>query len=404
MKLFAAALLTCYALTGHCTIIEVGKGKTYQRLQQAAAVAVAGDTIMLFAGVYPGGDVIKQLHGNASAWITIMPATGNEVVYRGKDEALHISEVSYISIEGLIFEQQTGNGVNVDDGGNEKNTHHIRFERCRWRNMNAIRNNDELKLSGIDDFIIKECRFSNGASGGSLVDMVGCHRGIFSKCVFENAGSNAIQAKGGSCDIIITQSRFMDCGQRAINIGGSTNPAYFRPAGANYEAKHILVQSNIFTGAMASVAFVGAVECAVENNTFYLPGKWVVRILQENTAAGFLPCSNNTFSHNIVVYANAIKDPLNIGPGTNAETFKFSYNLWYRRDNAALINTHTQIQETNSIFLDPLFADTSGFKITQQSPARQAGSSDHTTPELDFYGRPFLTPRSIGAVEFGDFP
>ena len=37
----------------------------------------------------------------------------------------------------------------------------------------------------------------------------------------------------------------------------------------------------------------------------------------------------------------------------------------------------------------------------KQSPARQAGSSDHT-PALDFYGKAFLTPRSIGAVEFED--
>lgn len=403
MKILAAALLTCYALTGHCTIIEVGKGKTYQRLQQAAGVAVAGDTIILFTGVYPGGDVIRQLHGNATAWITIMAAPGNEVVYRGGSEAFHISEASYTSIEGLIFEQQTGNGVNVDDGTGGKTTHHIRFKHCRWRNMNATGNNDELKLSGVDDFEITKCHFSNGAPGGSLVDMVGCHSGTFRECIFQNAGSNAIQAKGGSSDIVITQNKFINGGERAVNIGGSTNLAYFRPAGANYEAKHIFVQSNIFIGATASVAFVGAVECAVENNTFYLPGKWAVRILQETKTPGFLPCGINTFSHNIIVCANVIKDPVNIGPGTSPETFKFSYNLWYKQGDPVLTNVHNQIQETKSIFnRDPLFADTSGFRITQQSPARQAGSSDHTTPEYDFYGKPFLTPRSIGAVEFTD--
>src|SRR5687768_1892590 len=105
MKLFATALLLCCAFTGYCKILEVGRGKTYQRLQQAAAVARAGDTIMLFAGVYSGGDFISRLHGDATAWITIRAANGNEVIYRGGTVAFHISEASYLRIEGLIFEQ-----------------------------------------------------------------------------------------------------------------------------------------------------------------------------------------------------------------------------------------------------------------------------------------------------------
>jgi hypothetical protein len=402
MKLLTTALLLSCALAANSKILEVGKDKTYQRLQQAATVAKAGDTIMLFAGVYSGGDFISRLHGDAVAWITIRVADGSEVIYRGGTVAFHISEASYLRIEGLIFEQQSDNGVNMDDGEpNKKSAHHIRFERCHWRNMNGTGNNDELKLSGIDDFIIKQCSFSNGAAGGSLIDMVGCHRGVIQECVFENAGSNCIQAKGGSSDIVITRNKFSNGGQRAVNIGGSTGLAFFRPAGANYEAKNILVCANIFIGSITPVAFVSAVECAVENNTLYHPKRWALRILQETTVAGFLPCSNNTFTNNIIVYPNTGTDAINIGANTSPETFKFSYNLWYRPGDTAWKGPKTPVPETNRILhRSPLFVDTIGFKITQQSPARRAGSSNDAQSKFDFYGNKFADPRSVGAVEW----
>ena len=92
---------------------------------------------------------------------------------------------------------KTINGVNVDDGGNyDTPTHHIVFRYCQWKDMNATGNNDQLKLSGVDYFQIANCSFENGSSGGSMVDMVGCHNGIFRSNTFNNGGSNSIQAKG----------------------------------------------------------------------------------------------------------------------------------------------------------------------------------------------------------------
>ncbi|RZK01622.1 MAG: hypothetical protein EOO43_24210, partial [Flavobacterium sp.] len=104
------------ACSANGSTLEIGLDKKYQRVQQAALVAKPGDTLLLFDGIYNGGDFISRLHGSASAWITICAAEGNEVIYRGGAVALHISEASYLKIKGLIFEQQSGNGVNIDDG------------------------------------------------------------------------------------------------------------------------------------------------------------------------------------------------------------------------------------------------------------------------------------------------
>ncbi len=92
--------------------------------------------------------------------------------------------------------------------------------------MNATGNNDLLKLSGVDDFEIRECVFEDGADGGSGVDMVGCHRGLFSRTRFIRMGSNAIQAKGGTRHITIHRCVFEPAGARSLNLGGSTGSPF----------------------------------------------------------------------------------------------------------------------------------------------------------------------------------
>ena len=345
--IFSATLLLCAS----ARTLEVGTGKQFARVQHAAAQAQPGDTILIRAGVYGGGDYISELQGSANAWITIRAATGESVIFRGGSQAMHLSDPAYLRIEGLVFEQQTANGVNIDDAGTfDTPAHHLIIENCEWRSINATGNNDELKLSGLDDFIIRNCRFANGSTGGSLVDMVGCHRGVFERNVFENGGSNCIQAKGGSSNIRIEGNRFLNGGQRAINIGGSTGLEFFRPQGINYEAKSIEVYSNIFVGSQASIAFVGAVECKVINNTIIRPTRWAARILQETTAPSFLPCGNNEFRNNIIVYGNTGTVAINVGANTAPETFSFSNNLWFNPDNASWSgpNTHLSLNPVAS--------------------------------------------------------
>ena len=102
---------------------------------------------------------------------------------------------------------------------------------------------------------------------------------------------------------------------------------FFRPAGAVYEALEIKVWSNIFIGGTSALAFVGAVNCEAFNNTIISPSKWVVRILQENRNPVLLSCSRNIFRNNLILFTGRNMIPINIGPGTNPETFNFSNNL-----------------------------------------------------------------------------
>lgn len=382
----------------HARTLEVGQGRQYTRLQAAAANATAGDTILIREGIYSGGDYIENLHGTPQAWITIRAHENEQVLFQGNTQAFHLTDPAYIRIEGLSFTDQTGNGVNIDDGGTpESPAHHVIISNCSWLGMNATGNNDELKLSGLDDFSITQCRFQNGSSGGSLVDMVGCHRGVFEANTFLNAGSNCIQAKGATKDITIIRNRFINGGQRSINIGGSTGLEFFRPLGTLYEASDIHVYSNIFEGSVAPIAFVGAVNCDVINNTIFRPERWAIRILQETTEPGFLPCGHNTFRNNIVIFTSE-QPAINIGGNTAPESFTFSNNLWYHPNNSNWSGPNTPVSEPDVLVnIDPLITDSLG-ALASNSPVIGKGYSVNE-PVYDFNRKQFAASRSIGAVE-----
>ncbi len=384
-------------------VIHVGSEYEFTNIAAAAPTAQPGDTLLIHEGTYSGGQFIYDLQGNSDQWITIKNAPGETVVFQGSTEALHFIDPAYVKVSGLIFEQQTGNGVNCDDGGDyETPALHMIFEDCIFRDMNASGNNDLLKLSGLDSFEVRNCQFLNGASGGSGIDMVGCHYGTFTDNYFDNMGSNAFQVKGGSAHIRIERNFFRNAGQRTLNLGGSTGLAYFRPDTAHYEAANIQVYSNIIIGSWAAVAYVGSVNVEVVNNTIYLPENWVIRILQETVdPERFLECGDNSFINNIVYMNNGLSTETNIGPNTRPETFTFSHNLWYNQDNTSWNGPNIPVDDDHIILNeDPGFENPSegNFSIAPTSPA--AGSGLFTgAPQMDYLEANFGNPPSIGAIE-----
>lgn len=402
LLLILLAILTLPSLASS-RMLEVGQGATYANLQAAAAVVQPGDTILLKIGTHAGGQYVENLQGRADAWITIM-GEGEETVVRGGSNAWQLTDPAYLRIIGISFGGQTGNGLNIDDGGSyDTPAHHLIIERCTWLDINATGNNDLLKMSGIDSFEVRDCTFQNGAAGGSMIDMVGCHHGNFLRNRFEKGGSNCIQAKGGTSNIRIEGNTFIDGGGRALNIGGSTGLQFFRPLGINYESAQIKVYSNVFVGSDAPIAFVGTVNSEVVNNTIYLPKRWAVRILQETTDAAFLQCGDNAFRNNIVVVGNVAANPtFNIGGNTRPATFTFSNNLWFNVENGSWNGPNLPATESNGIISrDPLLASPpSDFTLRTASPAIGAGLTVNQ-PTHDYNNRPFLATRSIGAVEGG---
>lgn len=371
----------------------------YKSLESVAKMVSPGDTIIV-SGTLTKGEQLVNLKGSYENWIYIIGKNGAK--FEGGNTAIQFSDCEYIQISDLIIEGQLLNGMNIDDAGSyDTPTHNIKITNCTFRNMIGVGNNDLLKLSGFENFEITNCTFLNGSPAGSGIDMVGCHNGLIAGNHFENLGSNSIQAKGGTRDIRITRNIFVDGGNRAVNIGGSTGLAYFRPQDSKTESQDMYVYSNIFVGGECAVAYVGTVNSHVFNNTIIGSRKWVFRILQETVDEDrFLSCGDNSFNNNIVLLDNNLSKTVNIGPNTRPESFEFESNLWYHINNLTW-NHNLPVKEKNGIMgQNPNLEIKYGYEVypSQNSPAVNKGKHLNELT-LDFESIPFATEPTIGAFE-----
>ncbi|HEX6275485.1 MAG TPA: right-handed parallel beta-helix repeat-containing protein [Polyangiaceae bacterium] len=384
----------------------------YVELEDALAELTPGTALRIRPGTYAGGAFESGLAGTEAApiWIGGVPGMARPVLSGGAN-AIQLSSASYLVLHDLEITGQEANGLNIDDGGTYPGgaSHHLVFRRLFVHDIGSGGNQDCLKLSGVDDFFVLESEF-HGCSGGSAIDHVGCHRGVIAQNEFVELGGNGVQSKGGSDDILITRNRFLDAGERAVNMGGSTGFEFFRPAlvtsGENFEARNVRVLSNLFRGGVSPVAFVGCVDCVAANNTIVDPERWIARILQETTSTAeytFAPARGGRFSNNAVYFASAgLSTAVNVGGNTDAPSFEFSNNLWFAHDAPGESEPSSlPSTETGGIYgEDPAFASvaTDEVSIDATSPLAGAGLGPAgVAGDLD--GECYADPPSIGALE-----
>ena len=307
-----------------------------EQLRAAVLRAGPGTVIALAPGTYGPGVRLEGLAGKQGEPIVIEGTDPKRPpVFEGGKTALHLVDCSFVTLRNITVKGCSDNGINIDDGGSmDSPAHHIVLENITVLDTGPQGNRDGIKLSGLDDFALRNCRVAGW--GGSAIDMVGCHRGVIEDCVFEGkqgfSQSSGVQMKGGSKDVVVQGCFFENAGLRSINLGGSTGPAYFRPQDARFEAEDITVAGNRFTGSMAFVAFVNSSNARVHHNTMYMSDKWILRILQETDQSRFPACRDGVFEHNLIVFDRRVRSFVNVGPGTAPETFTFRSNAWFQTD------------------------------------------------------------------------
>lgn len=356
---------------------------TLNELRQAAASAGPGTTILVAPGDYVGGVFLSNLHG----------AEGRPIVIAARDPknpprfiggaGVQLSKITHVHLRDLRIQNVTANGLNIDDGGAiTKPSRHVVLERITVTDTPSG-NNDGIKLSGLRNFRVSGCTVQRW--GGSGIDMVGCQEGLIEDCVFQRGGDSGVQAKGGSSEIVVRTSRFMDYGQRGVNIGGSTGVAFFRPPidqmpkNGRYEARDIRVEGCTFVGGVAPIAYVGADGARVRFNTIYTPTRWTIRILQETRLEGFVPCRNGVFEDNLVIFKTSgwASGGVNVGDATAPQTFRFTRNFWYCADDPSRSTPTLPTPETGGTYgLDPQATlDAEGrVTVSPTSPARDVGA------------------------------
>ncbi len=404
--------------TGNNATGDGSQQAPYATIAYAAAQATPGTAIRLLPGTYPGGAFLNNLRGNSAApiWLGGEPGAHPRPIISGGSNNIQLSRARWLVIHDLELTGATGNGLNADDGGEVDNPDAagpILFRNLLIRDIGPTGNRDALKLSGIYDFVIDDCTFRNAGDGGSLIDMVGCHRGLITRSRLEGRCSSGVQAKGGTADIDIHRCWFENVSAnqaRACNIGGSTGLEFFRPplstTDPNAESRRVRVTSCVFSACDNPVAFVGTVNSVFAHNTIIRPRARVLRILQETTSTGpytFEPCGDNDFSGNLVFFdRSAILGVTNVGPNTAPTTFTFDSNLWYAFNNPAQSSPGLPAPEANSLVgVNPQLLDepAQDYRLAPESPAVAAGplplraTADHT-------GRCLASPPSIGAYQF----
>ncbi len=381
----------------------------------AATKAVPGTAIVVHPGVHAGGTFLNNLAGTIDAPIWIGGISGQpRPIIEGGGQGLHLVRARYVIIHDLEVRNATANGINADDGGETANplaSHHLIFRNLAIHDIGGTGNQDGLKLSGINDFVILDCDIARtgGGNAGSGIDMVGCHRGLIARCTFNDGSGSGVQAKGGSEDVEVRWCTFVNAGLRSVNIGGSTGFAFFRPplseTTPNFEARNIRVLGNVFVGSDSPIAFVGSVHCIVAQNTIVNPTRWLLRILQETTSSPphvFLPCGDSIFESNLLFFSRALLSThINVGGNTAPATFSFARNLWYAHDNPAqstpaLPSPELQgVYGVNPMLVAPMKGD---LRLQSASPAAHAGGPQHVPGDHDLLC--WCEPPAIGAYEW----
>ena len=291
-----------------------------------------GDRVLIGPGDYPGG---HHVSGIANLTITALDPE-NPPHFKGGANGWQFSRCEGLTLSHLRISGQTGNGLNLDDGGErDRLVGGITLENIEISEIGPQGNHDGIKCSGLENITIRDCTITGW--GGQGIDFVGCHRSLITACRFEGkegfSASAGIQLKGGTSDVTVENCHFVNAGERPLNIGGSTGLEYFRPLGATFEAARIIVRENVIEGGLSAAAFVGVDGAEFTNNTILFPEKWVFRILQETNEPGFVPCRNVLVKRNDIVFRREqVRIEVNVGSGTAPETFRFEGNRWFAED------------------------------------------------------------------------
>lgn len=374
-------------------------GAPFRSIAEALAGVKPGTRIHVATGRYGAIGTVSGLQGTDRAPIAIV-GHGSVVVDTGRSGiALRLVDPRFVVIEGLTIEGTAPHGINIDDGGSyESPAEHVVLRNMSFRNVGDGGNNDCLKMSGVDWFHVEDSSFE-GCNRGEAIDMVGCHHGVVRGNVFAATPGTAVQAKGGSSDILIHGNRFRGIAGRAINAGGSTGDPYFRPLDARHEAERIRVIANVIedTGG-TPVAFSGCFECVFAHNTVVGPGRHAARIIEENRSRA--PGTGGHFLNNVIVLRSYDGSALiDTDPAAEAGSFSFGPNLWHAEDGTlgpdAILIPGRRVETESVTGRDPLL-DPAG-RPSRSSPALQKGRTVPQGSLVDIVGRPFGPLPNLGA-------
>jgi hypothetical protein len=315
-----------------------------QDLVRTIRQAKAGDVIVIAPGAYRGGLSFQGLRGTEKEPIVIRGEDARflpQIV--GGKEGVQFSGCSHVVLEDIDFSGQRENGINIDDVTSSAPIGADRSEGMVLRRVSVTlvpkdENYDGIKLSGLKNFLVEDCRIQGWSSNGCGIDMVGCYSGSIRGCVLDgqSKGQVGIQAKGGSESIEITDCLIKDSVDRGIQIGGATDLSSFRDDNAIYEARDVQVSRCTIVGGETSIAMTGSHNTTINLSRLLYPKRWFFKAIRENPNTRFLNTSKGLITKNVcVARGRDFVGSIRVDSGVDKHTIYFQENVWCCEDNPA---------------------------------------------------------------------
>lgn len=389
--------------------VHIGKGKTFANIATACPTLKPGDTVLVHNGTYDTYQYYLGLKGNASNWIVITKAPGENVEINA---GWQFTSSEYIRIEKLTF--KTGAKYNntllhFDHAGDcNKLSNHISVDSCSFWDVSG---GNTIKFGGASDFTISNCRFINNTSNAAGIALNESKNGIIRNCYFENIKTKGIQFKLGTMNMRVYGNHFVNAGidDSALKIGETGGAEFYCPDAKDWHAKDIKIYANIIVGGKTPFSIGLAINTEITNNTVVSPTNFVMRLLSDETA---FENKNNKLTNNLfyldkTIYFNGSSGAKNI----DFQSIVFQNTLFYAAHKPTWKGPDPNggdydaeeikgVQFINTKIADPLFVSlaSADFRLSKLSPALSAGFSV-SDPEYDYYGKPFKAQRCIGAIE-----
>lgn len=152
---------------------------TRDQIVKAVEQAKPGTTISIASGTHQGGLHFNGLQGQEGMPIILAAAENAEPpIFQGNNSCFHLTDPAFVELHNLILTDASGNGINIDNGGSyDTPAHHVVLLGLTIRDVGPEGNHDAIKLSGLDNFRVENCKTERWRTSGSGIDLVGCHRG-----------------------------------------------------------------------------------------------------------------------------------------------------------------------------------------------------------------------------------
>lgn len=397
-----SAPLAC-GTTVLCVDDTAGAAQEYSTIQAAVNVARAGDTVLVYDGIYSGFTISSS--GTSSNPIAIKAQGSSAVINQANSsgEGITISNASYITIEGFTITGMSGYGMATHNASPTSPMQGLVIRNNTVQNSGST----NIYMSQVADSLIE----GNSASG--------------------SAASHGIYlANGGSDNTTIRGNRCFNNGINGIHLNGDIS------VGGDGLHTGVVIENNIaYNNTANGLDLDGIQDSTIQNNLVYGNGRNALRAFRVDAAQGpkNLKVINNTlitpgsggwslklsedlgghvFFNNILLSDNSSTGSISVAhsnfvSNNNALVGRLSYNgessivnlvTWQ----AAGYDVNSFTSTSSSLFVNPASAN---YQIKAGAPAIDAGRSSLSSvsaPSTDIAdtSRPQGAGFDLGAYEF----